>query len=446
MIPPLAAIAFAIVLRNVYGALLLALFLSEAFVAGGPVGGLTASFDRVVEVFGSAYNTQILLFCLLIGAVIALARDSGGVAATARALLGRGIVRTPRRAELMVAATGTALFVETNVSLLGSGVLGRPLYDAHGLSRERLAYIIDSTSAPVSVLVPFNGWGAYAMGLVAAQGLAQPFGVVLGAVPLNFYALLTVGLVYVTALTGRVFGPMRAADARTEAVAAPGGAAPTRPRYMWVPLGVLVGGALLFMTLTGGGSIVNGDGARSILWAVSLAALLGALLVRRDRVMDGQAVGRAVFGGIGEMVPLVTVLLLALALGASLNALGTGEMVARLAAGSLPPFLAPAVLFVAAGVASFSTGTSWGTYGLLIPIAMPLAAALGVPPTLALAAVLGGGVFGDHCSPLSDTTLIASVASGTEHLSHVTTQLPYALATGAAALAAYLISGLVVSL
>ena len=439
LVPPLAAIGFAALFRNVYGALILALVLSEALI-GGPVAGLTGGVDRTVAVFSSAYNTQILLFCIVIGALIALARDSGGVAATAKALLSKGIANTPRRAELAVAATGTALFVETNVSLLGSGVLGRPLYDAHGLSRERLAYVIDSTSAPVSVLIPLNGWGAYAMGLVAAYGVGQPAGLVFASVAFNFYAILAVLFVFATALTGRVFGPMRTADARTSERAEEG-AAPTRALYMWGPLALLVAGALGFMALTGGGSIPDGDGAKSILWAIILATVAAGLLVRLGGAMTGAEVQKTAFGGMGEMVPLVAVLLLSIALGASLRDLGTGEYVARIASGALPPFLVPLVLFAAAGVASFTTGTSWGTYGILVPIALPVAEALGVPFPLALAAVLGGGVFGDHCSPISDTTLIASVAAGTDLLSHVTTQLPYALAAAGGAGVLYLIAG-----
>ncbi|MCI5045220.1 MAG: sodium:proton antiporter [Aquisalinus sp.] len=445
ILPPVMAIAIAIIWRNVYAALIVALVLSETLIAGfNPGVGVLEAIDRTVAVFEGTGNTRILLFCLLIGALIAFMRDSGGVAATAKAMINSGFARTRRRAELAVAGTGSAIFVETNVSLLSSGVLGRPLYDAHGLSRERLAYIIDSTSAPISVILLINGWGAYALGLIEQYDFDNAVAVVAGSVPWNFYALLTLVGVYLTAFSGKVFGPMRSADARLEQQADDNAPEPTKASYMWLPLVVMVGGALAFMTWTGGGNPINGSGSQSILWSIALAVVVAGLLLLKDKVFTASELQDKAFKGIGEMVPLVTVLLLSIALGASLRALGTGDYIAALAAGTLPPMAVPAILFLAAGLTSFMTGTSWGTYGILVPIAMPLAQALGIPPSLALAAVLGGGVFGDHCSPISDTTLIASVAAGTDHLSHVRTQMPYAVVAALIAGVMYLIAGLFV--
>ena len=443
IIPPIAAIVVAVVWRNVYAALLVALFLSETLIASfNPGLGLIGVIDRNIGVFQSAYNTQILVFCLLIGALIAFMRDSGGVSAMARMLIRSGVAGSRRKAELAVAGTGTLIFIETNVSLLSAGVLGRPLYDSHGLSRERLAYIIDSTSAPISVLILLNGWGAYALSLVADYGFTQPLDVVLGSIPWNFYAILTITLVYLTAFSGKVFGPLKTADEKVNAVV-DAGVAPTKAYFMWVPVVVMVAGALGFMAWTGNGNITDGDGARSILWAIALAIVVCGGLLWAGRIFKPQELQEKAFQGIGEMVPMVTVLLFSIALGGSLKALGTGEFIASIAAGNLPAFSVPALLFIAAAITSFMTGTSWGTYGILVPIAMPLAQALGIPPALALAAVLGGGVFGDHCSPISDTSLIASVASGSEHLSHVRTQLPYALATAAIAIILYIGAGLI---
>lgn len=441
--PPIAAIIVAVVWRNVYSALLVALFISETLIANfNPGLGLLGVINRNVAVLESGYNTQILLFCLLIGALIAFMRESGGVSAMARALINSGVAGSRRKAELAVAGTGSIIFIETNVSLLSSGVLGRPLYDAHGLSRERLAYFIDSTSAPVSVLILLNGWGAYALSLVGEYGFDRPLDVVMGSVPWNFYAILTLIVVYLTAFTGKVFGPLKTADEKV-AITSEDGPQATKPRYMWVPVVVMIAGALGFMAWTGNGNITNGDGAKSILWAITLALAVAGVMLLVEKVFSASALQEKAFNGIGEMVPLVTVLLLSIALGGSLKALGTGAFIASVAAGNLPGFLVPAIMFLAAAVTSFMTGTSWGTYGILVPIAIPLAQALGVPPSLALAAVLGGGVFGDHCSPISDTSLIASVAAGCEHLSHVRTQLPYALGTAGIATILYLIAGLI---
>ena len=441
------AILVALATRNVYAALGLALLASETLIAGFHPGlGALGAIDRAVGVFESPGNTRVLLFCLLIGALIAWMRDSGGVEALVRGLMRRGLASTPRRAALAPALAGTAIFVETNVSLLSSGVLGQRLFDAHGLSRERLAYIIDSTSAPISALILLNGWGAYALGLVEPYGFDSPIGVVAGTIPWNFYALLTLAGVYATVFTGRVFGPMKTAGQGAGVQAeADAPVAPTRAIYMWLPLAVMIAGALGFMAWTGGGHILAGSGSQSILWAVCLAMAVAAGLLALGKAFPKGGLQARGFAGIAEMVPVVTILFLSIALGDSLRVLGTGAFLSGVAAQFVSPIIVPAVLFVVAGVTAFMTGTSWGTYGIMIPIAMPLAAALGLPPSLVLAAVLGGGVFGDHCSPISDTTIIASLAAGCDHIDHVRTQMPYALVTGGLAVALYLIAGALVA-
>ena len=439
------AILVALATRNVYAALGLALLASETLIAGFHPGlGALGAIDRAVGVFESPGNTRVLLFCLLIGALIAWMRDSGGVEALVRGLMRRGLASTPRRAALAPALAGTAIFVETNVSLLSSGVLGQRLFDAHGLSRERLAYIIDSTSAPISALILLNGWGAYALGLVEPYGFDSPIGVVAGTIPWNFYALLTLAGVYATVFTGRVFGPMKTAGQGAGVQAeADAPVAPTRAIYMWLPLAVMIAGALGFMAWTGGGNILAGSGSQSILWAVCLAMAVAAGLLALGKAFPKGGLQARGFAGIAEMVPVVTILFLSIALGDSLRVLGTGAFLSGVAAEFVSPVIVPAVFFAVAGVTAFMTGTSWGTYGIMIPIAMPLAAALGLPPSLVLAAVLGVGVFGDHCSPISDTTIIASLAAGCDHIEHVRTQMPYALVTGGLAVVMYLIAGAV---
>lgn len=459
--PPLAAIAVAVAARHVYAALGLALWLSETLrrmgvgaapeeqssaitaLAVAPFLGVLDAIDRAVGVFESPGNTRILLFCLLVGVLIAYMRDSGGVAALARALSRGGLADSRRKASVAVAGVGTAIFVDTNASLLSAGVLGRSLFDAHQLSRARLAYIIDSTCAPVSVLMLINGWGAFALALIAPYGFDNPVGVVAGTLAWNFYAWLTLAGVYATAFSDRVFGPLARFEAQTPAAQrrADGGPTPTRARYMWVPMLVMVGGAVAFMMWTGGGNPMAGSGAQSMLWAVSAAVVVSAVMLAREGVFSPAALQQKAFAGLSEMLPAVLVLFLSMSLGDSLRALGTGDVAAALMGQALPPAAIPALLFIASGAAAFMTGTSWGTYAVMAPIAMPLAAALGLPPSLVLAAVLGGGVFGDHCSPISDTTLVASIASGSDHLTHVRTQLPYALATAALAIVGYGVAG-----
>lgn len=443
ILPPVLALAIAVATRNVFYALGAAIWASETIIAGGnPFLGLLGSVDRAAGVFESAGNTRILLFCLIIGALIAYMQRSGGVAALVNRLVASGVASTPRRAGFVTAVTGSALFMETNVSLLTTGIMGRPLFDRLKLSRERLAYLIDSTSAPISILILINGWGAYLFSLISDYNFDDPIGILAATIPLNFYALLTLVGVFLTVFSGKVIGPMRTAETRSERQAEET-TRPTRAIYMALPLLIMVIGTLGFMLWTGEGNMMAGSGSQSILWSVIIATGIAFLLLRFFGRFKTETLVDMGFKGMGELLPAVTVIFLSLALGNSLRALGTGEYIASLAASFPAPVAIPAILFAAAAVTSFSTGTSWGTYGILVPIAMPLAIGAGVPPALALSAVMGGGVFGDHCSPISDTSIIASFAAGCDHISHVRTQLPYALIAAFGATVLYLGAGAV---
>ncbi|MEM6627471.1 MAG: Na+/H+ antiporter NhaC family protein [Pseudomonadota bacterium] len=440
ILPPVLAIGIALWTRNVFWALGAAIWVSEALIVGGnPALGALGAIDRSVDVLTSAGNARILLFCLIIGALIAYMQKSGGIAAMVEKLTSSGVASTRRRAGLSTSIAGIILFVETNISLLTTGIMGRPLFDRQKMSRERLAYIIDSTSAPVSVLIPLNGWGAYALVLISAYEIADPLSVLMMSIPLNFYALATLTGVLATVTLDKTFGPLSNTRAQTGPQDAPDTA--THFSFMAVPILILVGGAIGMMAYTGGGNILEGSGSQSILWAIVLAtATAFVMLLASKRYKSNELIDMG-FAGMGELLPAVTVIFLSLALGASLRALGTGEFIAGLATGFPAPFMFPAILFLSAAATSFATGTSWGTYGLLIPIAIPLAIGADMPPALVLAAVLGGGVFGDHCSPISDTSIIASLAAGCDHIDHVRTQLPYALVAAAIATFGYLIAG-----
>ncbi|MEO1656839.1 MAG: Na+/H+ antiporter NhaC family protein [Pseudomonadota bacterium] len=439
--PPIAALALAFATRNVVLSLILGLALSETLIVRGNVLlAFPETIDRVIAVLTSPGGAAIILFCLMVGTLIALMRESGGIAATVERLISSGAASTPRRASLATAFAGVILFIETNISLLTSGILGRPLFDRLEMSRERLAYIIDSTCAPISVLILINGWGAYALALVSPYVDDQAVRVVAGSVPLNFYALGTLALVFFTAWSGRVFGPMKTVVSRGQISEAD--VRPTKTAFMLVPAAVLVFGTVGFMVWTGGGDLFEGDGARSVLLAVSLAVVVLLLMLMVSKQFERGKATDVAFSGVADLLPATTVILLALALGSSLRELGTGDFIAGLATAVPGSFAFPAIMFLAAAGTSFAVGTSWGTYGILIPVAMPLALGADIPPSLMLAAVLGGGVFGDHASPISDTTLIASLSAGCDHLDHVRTQLPYALVAAGAASILYLVAGI----
>jgi Na+/H+ antiporter NhaC len=216
----------------------------------------------------------------------------------------------------------------------------------------------------------------------------------------------------------------------------------TKSRFMIVPLLVMIIGMFAFMFITGDGDITQGSGSKSVLYATFLACIIAYVqLLWHKRFTHKQSV-KIGFNGMGELLPLVTIVLLSIALGTSLKALGTGIFVSGLVGENLPLILVVPMLFIAGGIMSFTTGTSWGTFAILIPIGMPLVETLGLPPSLVLAAILGGGIFGDHCSPISDTTAISSLAAGCDLLTHVKTQMPYALFVGGITIVAYVLLSL----
>jgi len=217
----------------------------------------------------------------------------------------------------------------------------------------------------------------------------------------------------------------------------------TKARFMLLPLLSMIFGMFFFMYWSGDGDITQGSGSKSVLYATCLALAVSYFLLRFSKRFDHKELVEIGFKGIGELLPLVTIVLLSLTLGESLKELGTGYFIAGIVGDYLPLILVVPMLFLAGAVISFSTGTSWGTFAILIPIGVPLIQALGLPPSLVIAAILGGGIFGDHCSPISDTTAVSAIASGCDLLEHVKTQMPYALVGGALTLVAYVIASIV---
>lgn len=444
LLPPLLAIVLAIWKREVILALLVAILTAETLLAGfNPLLGLLRSIDRISGVFTSHDNARILLFSVLIGALLALIRHSGGVSAFVRYLLASGLARGQRSVGMLTTLLGVCIFIESNLSILASGTFAQSLFDRYGMSRARLAFIIDSTCAPVSVLILLNGWGAYVLGLLAGYGLENPVATLVASIPLNFYALGVLVLVFYTAWSGRVHMALAAHERQLDAsVFEKTSDTAGKVRYFLVPLVALVGSIVGFMWYTGNGSLVAGSGAASVLYATVLATLLAYLLLWRDSRDSHAGLIRVSFAGMADLLPVVTILLLAFALGGSMQELQTGQFIAGMISTTLPDWTIAPVVFLCACLISFTTGTSWGTFGILVPVAIPVASSTGVSPSLLLAAVLGGGVFGDHCSPISDSTVLSSLASGCDHLTHVRTQLPYAAIAGAVALVLFALAGL----
>lgn len=454
ILPPLIAIAVVVWKREVILALLLAVLSSEFLLILNQEKNSQSLFlapintvERLISTIGDGGNARILLFSLLVGALLAFMRDSGGVTATVNKLISSGIASSKRRVGSITMFTGIIVFIESNLSILSSGILARGLFDKYKMSRARLAYVIDSTCAPICILILLNGWGAYILALVSNYQTEQSaFEILWGTLPYNIYAWLTVLVVAYTIFSDRVHGPMREAEIRldstdTELNAAP----PTKSRFMLLPLAVMVFGMLGFMFWTGNGDLAKGSGSRSVLYATFVALIVAYLQLLWHKRFDHSQSVKVGFKGMSELLPLVTIVMLSIALGASLKMLGTGIFVSAIVGEHLPIFLIVPMLFIAGAIISFTTGTSWGTFAILIPIGMPLVASLDLPPSLVLAAILGGGIFGDHCSPISDTTAVSSLAAGCDLLTHVKTQLPYALFVGAITVISYTIIGVLVS-
>ncbi len=459
VLPPLLAIILAIATRQVYLSLAGGIWLGWSILHGWDfLTGLGESIEAVVRVFGDPGDAKVLLFTLAIGSLIHTVEASGGVKGFVKWLEERRFVNSGRRAEWLAWIIGIVIFIESNITVLVAGAVARPLFDRYRVSRERLAYIIDSTSASVCILIPLNAWGAYNLAILSELGVEDPLGVFIGGVGLNFYAWAAVALAAASIFWGINIGPMAKAERRTregqilwpnaqpmvsEDVLSPQAPEKIPPRAvnMILPIAVMVGMMPISLLITGGGDIREGSGSTSVLWSVLLAVGAAWVLLLVQRAFTVDQLIKMALKGAGGLVPLMMILLFALALGDVAVELGTGEYVARVTAGVLPPVVFLPLVFLVSGGIAFSTGTSWGTFAIMLPIAVPAAATLGLPLSPFVAASLAGGIFGDHSSPISDTTIISSMAAATDHIDHVRTQLPYALIAGSVATVGFVLLG-----
>ncbi|MFW5972467.1 MAG: Na+/H+ antiporter NhaC family protein [Bacteroidota bacterium] len=464
--PAVIAIVLALWTRQVYLSLLVGLWVGTTILAGGnPVVGLRELIDQIVAVFLDAGNTRVILFCLLVGGLIALVQASGGVHGFVEFARRRGWGTTRRGAEVLAWAVGMVIFVESSITSLTVGAVSRPFFDRLNLPREKLAYYCDATSAPVCMSIPLNGWGAYVLGLLAAQGLADQ------AVPLlatsllfNFFCWMAILFSLILAVTGWGFGPMRRAEerARTGAVTRPGSrpmiseevaglqpvaGIPHRARNLLVPIIVMVLMIFVGLYVTGDGNLMEGSGSTSVLWAVAsaigVAVLLYALpLANGRRILSLSESTEYILKGSSGLVGVTVLIVLAFALGQVSRALDMGPFLVGLMGEGLPVWWVPAAVFVVGCFISFTLGSSWTAFAIMVPIAIPLAQGIDVSSALMLGALLSGGVYGDHASPLSDTSIISSMSSACDHIDHVNSQLPYTALLAGISIVAFLIAGL----
>ncbi len=470
LLPPVLAIGLALWTKEVYLSLLAGLWLGTTILVGGnPLMGMRELIDQLVAVFEDPSNTRILLFSLLVGGLIALVQASGGVNGFIEWASSRGWGQTKRGAELLAWMIGMVIFVESSITCLIVGAVNRPLFDRLKIPREKLAFYCDSTSAPVCMSIPLNGWGAFVLGLLAAQGVTDgAVGLLASSLVLNFYAIFAIVFSLVLALTGWSFGGMKRAEIRALETGAliRDGAVPlvaaeivelepvptsgSKARHLIVPILVMVGTIFFGLYVTGEGVIMQGSGSTSVLWAVIAAVGIAMVMYAlpgsgKDGValMNPRDSMALVLKGSGGLIGMVVLVALAFALGQVSRALEMGPYIISVVGTEWPTWWLPALIFIVGSFISFTLGSSWTGFAILIPIALPLAEGLGLSMPLMLGAVLAGGVFGDHASPLSDTSLIASMSAASDHVDHINTQLPYALSLAGCTVVAFLIAGLV---
>ena len=359
---------------------------------------------------------------------------------------------------------GIVIFVESSITILVSGVVARPLTDKYGVSRENLAYICDSTSAPVCALIPLNGWGATLLGIIGVQITAgvisgNPVEILVKSLPYQFYSMITIVSVFFYIWTGKHWGPMKKAENRAskEGKLMRDGATPlvsadttevktkegVTPHMMnmLLPLMVLIFMIPISLYITGNGDMMAGSGSTSVFWAVLASLVFSGVLYISKKIFTLNEYMQHFYKGVGGMVPVASLLIFAFAIGNSINTLGTGKYLASIVAGKVDGGFGPAIVFIISSIIAFSTGTSWGTFAIMIPIALQMSVAIDANIFAAIGAVISGAIMGDHCSPISDTTILSSMASASDHIDHVETQLPYALLNGLITTILFLIVG-----
>lgn len=467
LLPSLIAIILAITTKQVFISLFAGILIGKLIMTNWTFfPALGQSIDSVVNVFSEGWVTKTIIFSFLVGSVVTLIQASGGVEGFVYYLTEKNKRIKNRKAAMLLAYfIGIVVFIESTITCLIVGTVSRPICDKYKVSREKLAYICDSTSAPVCSLLPFNSWGATLLGLIAAQIGA---GVISGnsvdllikSIPFNFYAISTLITLLIVILTGKDFGPMKKAELRaiTEGKLLRDGAMPVvdqdaieintkegvapNMNHMLLPLLVLVLMIPISLYITGDGVIFNGSGSTSVFWAVLASLVFSGFYYIGKRLMTLNEFMDYVYKGAGAMIPVAAILAFAFAIGNISSELETGKYMASLVEGKLNGSFGPAVIFIMSSIIAFSTGTSFGTFAIMIPIAIQMAVAMDANIYMSIGAVISGAIMGDHSSPISDTTIVSSMASASDHIDHVKTQLPYALLNGAVALILYIVLGI----
>jgi len=441
----------ALLSRQVFVSLLSGIILGELILSGGSIYTfIPDTIERLLLQFSEGWKIKTLFFVIMVGSIIRLISSSGGIEAFIFYVRQKQI-KSKRDTLMMGYLVGILIFLESSITALVVGTLTRPLAKCYKISNEKLAYLCDCTSSPVCSLFPFNGWGALLLGLIGvqiAEGVIEgnKLSLLVYAIPMNFYAIVTMLVLFFVIYTDKDFGPMRKAEAEAqenrddcdnEFVQSD-----ASMKAMFYPIAVMLLSVPVLLYLSGKGNILEGSGSSAIFYAVLVTLVFIFVYYTFKGVMSVEKYFKEAKEGAGNMVAIGAILLLAFSLGEVTVEMNTGPYLASLVEGMLNPSYLAGLIFIVAALIAFSTGTSWGTFSIMIPIALPMAAVLDSNLSLVIAAVISGGVFGDHCSPISDTTIISSMAADCDHIEHVRTQLPYALLSGTIALVLFMVFGL----
>lgn len=441
----------AVVTRKVFISLLSGIVLGQIILYGSDFFTSVPTVDLLLAQFAETWKVKTIFFVIMVGAIIQLITRSGGIEAFI-AYVSKKRINSKRSTLFMGYIIGVLIFLESSITALVVGALTKPLAQKYKISKAKLAYLCDCTSSPICSLFPFNGWGALLLGLIATQidyGIieGEALSLLVYAIPLNFYAITTMVFLFVIIFTGKDFGPMKSSEllaAQEENTCVMNNfQSDGSIKAMFYPIVVMLLSVPVSLFITGKGDMLSGSGSSAIFYSVLVTLVFIAAYYSFKKIMSLENYFNELKKGAGSMVGIGFILLLAFSLGDVTVKLNTGPYLASLVHENISAVYIAALVFLVSSLMAFSTGTSWGTFSIMMPIALPMAAVLDANIPLVIAAVISGGVFGDHCSPISDTTIISAMAADCDTIEHVRTQLPYALLSGFISLILFVVFGTV---
>ena len=465
LIPPIIAIVLALITKEVYSSLIIGIVAGGFIFAGGNFETAVnhVLFDGFVASLSDSYNMGIIIFLVLLGALVSMMNKAGGSAAFGRWAASH--IKSRVGAQLATVALGCLIFIDDYFNCLTVGSVMRPVTDKQNISRAKLSYLIDATAAPICIIAPISSWAAAVAGFAKGAGADSGMSLFVQAIPYNFYAILTIVMMIVLAVRKIDYGPMKLHEMNamlngdiytsgekvdtTEESINPKG----KVIDLILPVVVLIICCVFGMIYSGGffdgtgfiEAFSNSDASVGLVIGSAIAIVFTVIYLLIRRVLKFKDIMSSLPEGFKAMVPAILILTCAWTLKAMTDSLGAKIFISNIVEGSAGSFQAflPAIIFVIAVGLSFATGTSWGTFGILIPIVLSVFEA-GNPLTIvAISACMAGAVCGDHCSPISDTTIMASAGAQCDHLNHVSTQLPYALTVAGVSFVSYIIAGFV---